>query len=426
MKGEDIDKIFRDALGEYKAPTNESDWAAFEGMLNTRKGGISKWAILALVLFLIGGSVSAVYFYSQPTAQYTARESQTIPSGTKTSSGEKNLNDNSTQKSASTLEQKINSGHQNQTIQGAKDQESKMPEEIHSANEQSNSDNEQKAPKINSSTQNIAAFQMSNFHENTSRPASDNYSTRSNLRQSEGIPGNAGSITSGKAEIRIPKAEMELAELEKLIPLSAEFNHSITPNLKGTKRNTEELKTQRFTPLIYIKLEQNNVLKTTVAAGIAVQRNIANFSGSSLSMQAGIGFQRTGRLNWNVERTVVYYGFDRYENVSALKTKQLDMIQIPLKLTYQKGVHRIFAGAELNWIVNANQELRQGTENANQSGYLYDSGAPKMAIFYQLGYGYALNEKLQLDVGMNLSGQKWKPVEKSPVGGFVKLNYFIR
>ena len=102
------------------------------------------------------------------------------------------------------------------------------------------------------------------------------------------------------------------------------------------------------------------------------------------------------------------------------------MIQVPLRVGYHIGIHSIFAGAELNWVANASQEYQATAEGEVENGYLYKTGVPETAVFYQLGYGYALNEKMQLDLGVNLSGANWDPADRRPLGGFLRLNYFLK
>ncbi|HKL03057.1 MAG TPA: hypothetical protein VJ911_05255, partial [Cryomorphaceae bacterium] len=228
------------------------------------------------------------------------------------------------------------------------------------------------------------------------------------------------------ADVFDSASESSWGKLEKLPMLGTNLPAAVSPKLSNEKRKIEPQNYPLFVPFIYFKLEQNNVFSTSPAIGIGLQRNLALPGKGSIAVKAGIGYQRTGRLAWEQNSQTVTYGFDRYVETSNLKTDNLGMVQLPIQLSYQTGVHRIFAGAEINWVVNASQTFRQNAEGPVEEGYIYDSGAPKNTIFWQAGYGYALNEKLQLDLGVNMAGGEWNPAGKRPIGGFIRLNYIIR
>lgn len=453
MKEDDIDKIFRDTLADQKAPTTESDWAAFEGMLNSRAGGSSKWTAVIALLILLTGSVSAYYFLSEPEARYTSRE-QISSHGLNQEYGLKSEKPGETELIES--REKFEEIDRNEKGELTDLKESK-PDELQSEISErtssgtinspgplstqinAKSDSDQPKGSVNRESERAQESHLSSGSKATISTADNLQKDHSDiLDKSEGVKEPVNNINSNKTSPPIAglrsagsnsvnsQDETELEKLKKLTLLDASTSFYQSPDLIDEKRKIEPIKKQLFVPFIYSKLERNSVLKTTPAIGVGIERSFPLEGKGALALQAAIGYQRTGRLNWNQTSQNVVYGFDRYVNESNLQTDNLDMVQVPIRLSYQYGVHRIFAGAEINWVVNASQEFRESSEGIMEDGYLYDSGAPNTSLFFQIGYGYALNEKLQLDLGLNTADSDWEPADKRPIGGFIRLNYFVR
>lgn len=448
MKEEDIDRIFRDALADHKAPTDESDWAAFEGMLDSPKKGLPKWTVLVTLFILIGGSSAAYIFFSQSTTQYTPRAQNSF---TKSEGSSK---DELKHKESDKLELPNPSspiGLPGQGLSDSNPESSKSKDgqvangatqspESNASTYLTNSDNSALADESFMRTSEVTENKDSgqsralseSKNEETFTPASSTLSPSSDkITKSDKEQIFAGSSEYVESENysfneSIRNSELVLGSLEPMKMLGINLTSYVAPVAKGDLRAVEPSKKKLFTPFIYLKLEQNNVFQTTPALGLGVERSFPLDRKGAIAVQAAIGYQRTGRLAWEQTSQNIFYGFDRYDEESNLKTDNLGMIQIPIRVSYQTGVHRVFSGAEMNWVVNASQEFRQSSEGSVEQGYLYDSGAPNSALFFQLGYGYAINEKLQLDLGLNIAGNSWVVLDKRPIGGFIRLNYFIR
>jgi len=454
MKEEDIDKIFRDALADQKAPTDESDWAAFEGMLDSRSTGLSKWTVIIALFILISGSSAAYIFLYQPAAEYIPRtqnsklitqENENAEEIADLSGDTKEISDHSSNSKTAEI-QEGNSSEQLNPANILAPSESDASENAKPKSPFETSNNEKgvvsnpSQPFAESSHSNDnKASQNSGINELRSSSFTTSETSQSENPAILGTRASKWNDTEPMATSTRPSKaallsadqasgsfDIELGELKFMSSLGTEFEKELKPDLVIEKRSVPQSKAKLFSPFIYFKLEQNSVFQTSPALGLGLERSFPFKGKGALAIQGAIGYQRTGRLAWEQTSQNVTYGFDRYVEESNLKTENLEMIQIPIRVSYQSGVHRIFAGAEMNWLVNASQEFRLGSEGSTEQGYLYESGAPNSALFFQLGYGYALNEKFQLDFGFNIAGNSWVVVDKRPMGGLIRLNYFIR
>jgi len=455
MKEEDIDKIFRDALADHKAPTEESDWATFEGILDSKRTSLSKWTVLIALFILICGSSAAYIFLSNAQAEYIPR-AQNSKSLTV-----KNKNAEQLGAQADGKDEKLTQSSIANTDRVRKEQNS---EQLYSINkleqsESSSSQNGQSSSQFGisknegdhkaNSAQPSSGIDYPGDEESYQKVDADENLSRS-MASSESFQSENPALIDAKADTLndfkhqetstrllevgsttaankgLGSSGFELGELKFMSALDAELEKKVSAKLVNEKRSIEHSKTKLFSSFIYFKLEQNNVFQTSPALGLGLERSFPFKGKGAIAIQGAIGYQRTGRLAWEQTSQNVVYGFDRYAEESNLKTNNLGMIQIPIRVAYQTGVHRIFAGAEMNWVVNASQEFRQNPEGEISEGYLYDSGAPNSILFFQMGYGYALNEKFQFEAGLNIGDYSWVVVDKRPVGGFIRLNYFIR
>ncbi|MFN2430806.1 MAG: hypothetical protein ABR574_12370 [Cryomorphaceae bacterium] len=458
MKEEDIDKIFRDALADQKSPTTESDWEDFEGMLNSHKAGLSyRWITLFVLLLLIGGSLGAYYLNSEPQVKYISRAQPSenvldneskkdlselnfsaLDTGAKNSARQSDDHNelaqgisDSTYTSAEKDAQKQKLGFSPKEETGTILQQS-INDDVKASN-QSRDSEKTDGSKIQQTALKIEMNERKNTLPAPVKTLGPNKETGTSDERVLKRDNQSGFATSQSSKINnpsrkelLPSTDAELVKPETIPLIGTELNANVSAVLKGEKRKIEPLNQQYFIPFIYFKLEQNNVFKTSPALGIGLQRNFPLQGKGAISVQGALGYQRTGRLAWEQTSETVTYGFDRYAEESNLKTNNLGMIQIPIRVAYQAGVHSIFVGAEMNWVITASQEFRPMAEGEVDQGYLYDSGAPNSALFFQLGYGYVLNEKLQLDLGINAAGMDWEPADKRPIGGFMRLKYFIR
>ncbi len=457
MKGEDIDKIFRDALGGQKAPTTEHDWAAFEGMLDAQKGGWSKWTVLMLLLILILGGAGAYYTFDGLEAPHNSKDQNTktvleqnnkrdgndskstVPVSEMSIQGSDQYNAADTGKTSVTDYTALSASETSPDTTGSnlsqKQQTATSPQaiSIDLAETTGESKNENLASRYThkpAPSEHKAKGAPDDGLSQSSKPADAVLlQEKGNLRKGDASMAASPSYTesySSSSEIPLSSFETELDQPKLMTRRGTEMDMTIAPMLNGEKRKVEMQKHHLFLPLIYFKLEQNNVLRTSTAIGIGIERIFPQKGKGDISVQGAIGYQRSGRLAWEQSSQTVTYGFDRYVEESNLRTDHLEMIQLPIRVTYLTGVHRVFAGAQLNWVVNGSQEFMQNTESQANKGYLFDSGAPDPALFVEMGYGYALNERMQLDLGFSTASTIWEPANKRPIGGFIRINYFIR
>jgi len=450
MKEEEIDKIFREALAGQKPPTTETDWEAFEGLLNSRRGLKWKWSVLTVLFLIASGIIGAYFLVLNPQPQYISRDQSNF----------KHLDKQKTEEAGITLFQEketIESANspvwENSNLQKPqRKSEIGLMSEIDQNSEswevaKKDTGTKKRLPKNDQlSGTNLLPNIKAEENKKLSSSRTDiliNTSSSANTSHGYGLSGdlvihtNGDSLSMNNSTIVLESslssdsetnASIEVNERkQEMIPvIGTNVNTSILGSLKGEMRKVEAIPSPYFIPFVYFNLEQNTVFKSTPTIGIGLRRNFSFKSKGSMSFRIAIGYSRTGNLGWEQSNQTVVYGFDRYVEESNLRTVHLGLVQMPLRLSYHTGVHRFFVGTAMYWVVNGSQEYRQVPEGPLEKGYLFDSGAPKSALFFQLGYGFALSEKVQIDLGFNSAGSTWDPENKRPIGGFIQLNYFMR
>jgi hypothetical protein len=177
----------------------------------------------------------------------------------------------------------------------------------------------------------------------------------------------------------------------------------------------------------YFGVEQNNILGTSPMLGVISTWNVEGWM-----FGIGLGYQRSGTLNWSQESTRTIYGFDRYEAVARLQTNSVDLISMPVKVSrHIGGAHALFLGVTPSLLVSARQELLIFDESnltnfIPETGNLYKTEAPEIIYFISGGYTYYLSTWWTLDLGINYSFQNWRPTDKLPVGVFLQTNIRVR
>ena len=401
MTDEEIDKLFKSELSGQKAPVHESDWTAFEGMLDSGQSGISKWVVLVAFLILLGGGAIAYYFMPEPELRY-AKRSETHSAA----SNENDLSDaedfkeeNMRSDSGNSLsgeelaqegDKETSGASMPSTVEESESIVSQKGEKTSRA-DLSSVDPPSKREQTYETSNSIRALEMESGEN--SGPSADVQSTRQAANTEESYfaneVANSFSKTNSNAnstralnEENTLNASSARGALKLMNPKGVEAFDAITPKIDGNKRSIETARRRPFRPFLYFKLEQNNVLKTTPALGLGWERRIPLKGDGALSLRGGIGYQRTGRLTWEKSSQNVVYGFDRYVEEVSLRTNNIGMIQVPLRVGYHIGIHSVFAGAELNWVATASQEYQAAAEGQVENGYLYKTGVPETAVFY--------------------------------------------
>ncbi len=442
MKEEDIDKLFREALGNDRSTVTDSDWKTFESQLPKRRGG---WLWIGLVALLIAVTSAAGFFYfAGGEMAYTPR---TISDETKLSSTHLSDVKFEVSEASSTTKQFVQTNNESQNSDNTGS--TKVAQNPSETGAIKNDEVASKEVGNSRSGINQAMNSVPDGSENKSTPVSsqsssigsgndfkDGTGSRSSTQGGKTLTVAAGSQKSANPSTSVPdnSEEKESIELifspEEMAMLEAEaVDRNSTPKMEGDKREITPIKTKPFSPYIYFKMEQNSILKTSVGIGLGIEKS---FGGPSpLSFRGGIGYLRSGDLNWKQSATGVTFGFDQYLSQSELTTTRIDLVQIPLHLNWNfGGVNRLCGGIESSFIINASQELDNfddlGPSNLPESGYLYDTGAPEFMYFLQLGYGRMITERFELEVGGSYSPQNWIPSEDTPASVYFKINYFIR
>lgn len=465
MTGEDIDKLFREKLGNTVEPTSEQDWAAFEKGLDKRGGFFSPRVIGAVLLLLVGTLASAYYLsaFSEET-QYSQRSAS---DGLETEERASNQNNNTTSTSAEFEKNSIDSKDPSsisESVQSANDSENARSAPFNSAGEGSNDNIPPAAAVPTSSNENngdanvdgidnadqehstVAAYTAgaAKTAENTRREsdgAANNSKSEADKAMAFAPAGRSASNAKSASSNSASKAEaedvmqMEILSLSKMESKNGQIELDLEDQeIRGVIREVPAQSLASFEPFIYIKGEQNLVLASSIGVGIGLERQFVNAENwmKNLSLSMGLGYMRSGSLRWDQQESEeVFYGFDRYQNESKLTTQRVELLQIPVHLNYSfGGVHSVFAGLESSFVINAAQELNRlpafGDDSNVDNGYLYDADTPSYIYFMQVGYGYALNERYKIQVGGSFSNQNWNTTDEKPMGVFLKLNYHIR
>ena len=482
MKGEDIDKLFREKLSGSVEPTTEQDWNTFEAGLETKKGFITSKTITIALLFLIGAGVATYYLggfdsenpgsdgkveLSSSKDQISSKNrSKKIESPNKITESNQNLDIKSQNPKPQNLseisraeslasEQSLQNSQQPNTIQtdqeknNARRFETTLSEREGAFENMKQSENEKEEQ---SKSENSLASTTGQLNSN--RTEDDPYKkvdvkdlnyTSDKKKPVEPLVfdtqsfNSLGGIHSAKTLASNTSTKQELYEnidnrLTQLTPLSGVIHREVGPNtLVESKRVAKILRSQKFETFVYLKAEHNLLLQNGFAGGVGLSMPFGNQSNwtRNISLSAGIGFQRTGTLAWRQSRQEVSYGFDKYTRESELLTERLDLIQVPVYLNYSfAGLHQVFFGLESSFVIGTAQTLSTNSpfddRQINESGNLFDTNSPDYIYFLHLGYGYSISERYQLQIGGSYSNQVWQTNENTPLGLFLKLNYQIR
>lgn len=419
MKESDIDKLFKDQFDGAELPTEERDWLAFESLYNKRntKPGFG-WLLAVLGLFL---ALTAGYYFF---GNHISVE-----------------NENRSQSANETVNKKLDTDALNSAKKWNSD-EIKKPDSLE-INESITETIVEKNKSNNSSTN----------QETSSSTKHENGITSNNAKVSDSIDSHVISSPTGANPIKkktndTPYQEPLYRSTEtKLVHLPTTVAENIiTPELAlmemhpaseieiALKENAVAITSLKSMDStiglnfdLFVGIEQNNMLRTSPFIGIN-----ASLRRSRWIYSAGVGYQQSGSLNWSQESSTVEYGFNRYESMQSLITRSVDLILIPVKVSYQvSGRSDVFLGFTSSFIVNASQEFSafddvNPASNSSESGYLYHTGAPDFIYFISGGYSFLLSEKIKLDGGINYSFQNWETSTKLPFGVFVRAHYIFK
>lgn len=475
MKEEETDKVFRDTLQNNIEATNENDWENFEkNFLNK-----SSRNIRFLYLFISVLVISVISYFMiagiPEQAKYVERSDKTNivdPSKDSISNSQisqKKYTDSAKVDNADQLitendpksnpEEAINRNKSGKAVEVTNQPITRYERKSHSEN-----DNEGGSTRSGSGTGisqiNDPQLQQTES-ESTDDPKLAN-GTKSSDRISEnneGIEDKTGTASTRKriesgtegetdqfnnetqfSENRNDGTKLlpdrsenitntyELSGYQLLIPLEAQIDHSF--NDSGSVKDPNlilKTKSKSFGMYIFVGIEQSNILGTSPQIGLAVFRDFSKWS-----LSAGLGLQRSGKLNWTQESSSISYGFDRYENEFQLRTESIDLMSLPLKASYRlAGLSQVFLEFKPSLLINARQiknVFNDGTvdNSLSESGYLYKTNAPEFIYFVSGGYTHSLSKDLEIDLGLSYSFQQWTAVAKRPFSGFIRLNYSIR
>jgi hypothetical protein len=462
MSEHDIDKYFRDHLQGVEEPILPSDFSEFEKLAGKKRSG--KWLYMLLLLPLIG--VSA-YFYINPqfnailpnTASQGNKKTQTIETtskeGTDDSDSKSNENGDSQTTMSTGVDTTIDISDQFTTSKNAELENQKnlkanavsansneMNPEVDSASENQkkrneNSDSNDKHISESTNTSGLTKNPLSNTAPAivpAANKASSSTTSTDELRNVVAAasvkPNNKAENTSGNNNYKEPfsrigetTTQME-ADFQKLPVIGlSEIDLSTTPQLNDNIEKTAIPELKSWGIDAFVQFEINNELGGIPSAGF-----ISSWQKNKWNLGIGLGIGQTGTLNWTQSQQDISYGFDVYEENYQLKTENYTFISMPIHLAYRVLPRsEVFIGFTPQMIVNASQVYGLTESNQNQStGYLYNTGAPRLLLFLNLGYGFSLTENLKLDLGMNYSPQNWNVTENNPLGGFVRLKYNIK
>lgn len=223
------------------------------------------------------------------------------------------------------------------------------------------------------------------------------------------------------------RSEKHNVEMQPIKPLKAQIAKiDLEKHVLQNAKHFEKSHNQFFDVRFFIALEQNSVLKTSPQVGIAFGHHIQKWS-----VSAGVGYQRSGQLNWNRKSTSVDYGFDKYERSILLRTESISLLTLPIRTSYRVGgLSEIFIGFSPGIVIDATQykeTLNDGTTVMTNSGkgYFYKTNTPELIYFFSTGYTYSLNEYWLVDLGLKYSFQDWQNSNKKPWGGFIQFNFII-
>ncbi len=487
----ELDKIFKDGLENRVEPTFESDWLTFDKLLKPNpfyKSGGFLGMIALLIISLVGYSVFTLS--AEETAAYYSRSNKEIvPASNLASEGSQGTistfetdreqvsgaNEVNSAQYQKNLETGDSQSEQAGLLSGQKeiDPDNTENEVDQNAFEESTPTNTRLNPTTASRTFSaevvVAATgdpkdrtdnsSTSQQEANLNTPDKTDRAEMPVLNNTESVPnfegimaksgGNSNPASTGdsdnsnsiSSDSNQDKQVLAFTDSEKdETPMVLKYEASAI-NMLGAIINTETLdynvlenaekmefpKPKTFDYALFFGLEQNTILKTSPSFGFAVRKHFNKWTA-----EAGIAYQQSGKLSWSQQSEAISYGFDRYENAIQLRTKKIDLLSLPLKLSYRiGGQSQVFVGFTPSVLINAQQEklvFNDGTimPGSSETGYLYTTNAPDLIYFMSAGYTYSLSEQFQFDFGLNYSLQEWNTSEKQPFGGFVKFYYTFR
>ena len=487
----ELDKIFKDGLENRVEPTFESDWLTFDKLLKPKpfyKSGGFLGMIALLIISLVGYSVFTLS--AEETAAYYSRSNKEIvPASNLASEGSKGTittfetdreqvpganevnsaqyhnnhetGDSQSEQAVLLSEQneKELEGPDNASIQYASEEPTPTNTRLNPTTASRSSSAEVRVLSSGNSKDRIDNSPTSQQEADVDRPDKTDGGESPVLDNTESIPNfegimaksggnsnlaatgdsdNSNSISSDsnqdKQVLAFTDSEKDETpmvlqyEASSINTLGAIINtETLDYNVLGNAEKMEFPKPKTFDYALFFGLEQNTILKTSPSFGFAVRKHFNKWTA-----EAGIAYQQSGKLSWSQQSEAISYGFDRYENAIQLRTNKIDLLSLPLKLSYRiGGQSQVFAGFTPSVLINSQQEklvFNDGTimPGSSETGYLYSTNAPDLIYFMSAGYTYSLSEQFQFDFGLNYSLQEWNTSEKQSFGGFVKFYYTFR
>jgi len=476
MKEEDIDKIFREGLQDSEAPVFKSDWENFSHL--RKQTGYSGWKYFlpALIVLVIVSGTFYLYF-SESSENIGAKQTvgekgndekgkmhteEVSPELSETESAKPNIHADNTlyaevdsfqyahpengkdgkmggheQESARFENSNFKMQNQESNVNEDKDNSPREANEKNQKNESVQVKTELRTAENDLSDQNPVRIKNPEKQYDEDRAEAeevhsyDNESARSSDPKISAKILNVSDASNDKMKVEktgeIYRTEYAF-QLENMVSLPAgALKVLIDKNSFNAEKMPVSMVRNSHQISVYFGVEQNNILGTSPMAGLVSSWHLARWT-----FGVGIGYQRSGVLNWNQESRRTIYGFDRYEASATLQTRSVNLLSIPIKFSrHMGGSHALFLGVTPSILVNASQELlifddRNLTNLVPESGYLYKTQAPEIVYFISGGYTYHLATWWSVDVGFNYSFQNWRPTDKLPVGVFLQTNIKVR
>jgi len=487
MKEEDIDKIFQNAFAEGdNQPISESDWNQFEGLIPAKKKGWGSSAWL-LLLLLPCAAIAYLYFgeetplYQQRTAAMTTtvssviersrdvanptkeqrtlgnsleeenqanfsqrevdhtREDQSAPRPAETDTDplanhpEKNTvlstevntpTGRADEKENAQLNLPDGEGYEpSRAIADtggppSSDPNAEIPAPVFTEVNPASNTTDTKAPaSADIRAAKEATNQAAADVENTTTAAGRNLPESTNHLEGMRFPLSG----NGNAEMNFNPRYMNPSGLQPIM-------ENVMPALADDQREINQPSVRGWTPFVYLKAGTHSVLRTSAGVGLG---GVKPLGSNGFAIRATVGYLRSGELTSTQRSSSTNYGFDRYVEAVELKTKTLHLLQVPVHLQWSpNGIHRLYAGMESSFVINAAQELRAGEGSTSavspKEGYLFQAPVPEWMYAFQAGYAYRLNEKFDLEVGASFSPQEWGQNTSENSGIFLKLNYLFK
>ncbi|MEM9050416.1 MAG: hypothetical protein AAGC47_00090 [Bacteroidota bacterium] len=450
MKEEDIDKLFAKELRGVQAPISDADWKAFQSQASKGTFWTTRWFLSVCALLLISGSVAA-FIISNPSAEsrYQARaerdsllnkdllltDSEDVGLSAKAmelskSSALFSIIENEAEEAVSS----VNRDLIEETVQG-----SSNPGNSSSTSHQTLDVSQNRAIGNISATTNstderkkITASKSQNTKTSSAIHSRSGGNPDRNQANAVGLPDVDQQPKSGNDDSFVNSPEMVkssltresnselLLELE-LLELKQPTFALAYPSFSSKKKEISQFTGKLLHWFLFIRPATDRVWGTNISAGIG-----ASYSISRLNISLGAGYFSSGDLEWKQERSEVTYGFARYEVKETLTTQKLDFLIVPLDFAYRLGGQTsVFAGVEGMIKLNARQTFI-GKDDLPQEGYLYSTRTPNFILNFRSGFGYDLNEFININAGFSWSPSTWESVDRSPLGGFLQVNYVIK